>query len=222
MRNDSLGHVVNNNDIIVVFKKHYPRVEIGVMIKDKIRTESSIESAVISSNFYLLQNPTKEEEKIRDNILVAYNNLQNKKKEKIKKKGKPQYATLIGGVYSTDQDKFFLYLGNLIIEKYDKDNNLISSQKGNCYKNLYMHYDFKINEYKYEQKNVDEYTIKKFCDDNNFQFNKGFKRINGLCGTSKYFKNVSNVIGTFEYKYWDTNTHQYEVGKKIIKENTDT
>lgn len=219
MRKDSLGRDIPDNSIIVVFKHHFPNVEIGVMIKDKIRTRSRIEPAIISDNLYLVTNPTKEEEKIRDEIIDEYNSIVKKKKEKIREKGKPEFASLIGGVYSTDQGKFYLYLGNIEMIFYDANSNQKYKHSGNCYRKLQMPYNWQSNTFEFNQERMNEYTLEEFKQDNesSFQFLKGQKRITGLCGILNDFKNIDNICGTFDWQCYDWHTGKYEMGKKIIR-----
>lgn len=204
-KTDYFGRELNTGDVVII--QYRSKMEIGVCINNKIRTKSTINYAPTSKYIYKLEKPTAEELLESQKIITAYSVLEEKKKNAQKAKGKAEYGTLVGGIYTTERSKF-LYLGNFKITYYDKDNNIIHKNEGKYYYEIYNFEYFKNN---YTKKDI-------IIDSKHKKFNKGYKKITGLYNVMNEFKDSKDLLGTYTYQYYDWTTHQDQIGKIIVEE----
>ena len=136
---DILERELQENDIVITSYKN--KMHIGVVIKNKIRINANINHATTSKNIYKVLDPSMTEINEKFKILKKYEKLLKNKKEekKIREKanGPKEYAKKIGEVCRDGYDIPYIYLGNLILTKYDECNNIISRKKGHCYNIFY-------------------------------------------------------------------------------------
>ena len=204
-KTDYFGRELNTGDVVII--QYRSKMEIGVCINNKIRTKSTVNYAPTSKYIYKLENPTTEELMESQQIITAYSVLEEKKKNAQKAKGKAEYGTLVGGVYTTERTKY-LYLGEFKITYYDKDNNITKKHEGKYY---YETYNFEHFKKSYTKKDIIINSMYK-------KFNKGYKKITGLYSIMNDFKNPKDLLGTYDYSYYDWNTHKYEIGKIVVEE----
>ena len=212
-KQDCMGRDLNENALVVV--SYTGKMELGVVLKNTVRTLNSIEKAVGRKKCYILTNPTQKELQIKQEIIDKFNDYQHKKYLNKKQKSKPTFGTLIGGVYSTDEGAVYLYLGNITVSDFDKNGNHLRTRSGNCYRIISYtdHIGLDIQSINFEE----IFGVNKEYDF--LQFNKGYKRINGLKGIHKYFKNIQSILGVHNLQYEDNNTRQTEYGIRKITIN---
>ena len=206
---DCMGRELNEKDLVVV--SYSGKMELGVVLKNTVRTLSSIEKAVGRKHCYILTNPTKNEKKIKEEIIEKFETYQNMK-SKNETKTLKTYGTLIGGIYSSDLGPVYMYLGNLTVIDFDKNKNILRTRSGNCYTTISYtdHPGLDLQKSNYEEV-FGEYTHYDFL-----QFNKGFKQISGLKGIHKKFKNLNYILGTHKLIYNDKTTNTLELGVREI------
>ena len=212
-KQDCMGRDMNEKDLVVV--SYSGKMELGVVLNNTIRTLNSIEKAIGRKKCYILSNPTKEELKVKNEIVDKFDKFQQNNLKEQKSKGKPNYGTLPGGIYTTDEGSVYIYLGNISVTDYDSDNIILRKRSGNAYY-LAAYSTFTAN----NVNNVsfdDIFHIYGTYD--GLQFNKGFKRINGLSGINENFKYVSKICGIYDLPFNKYTNGKREIGKRIIKEN---
>ena len=210
---DILGRELQENDIVITSYKN--KMHIGVVIKNKIRINANINHATTSKNIYKVLDPSMTEINEKFKILKKYEKLLKNKKEekKIREKanGPKEYAKKIGEVCRDGYDIPYIYLGNLILTKYDECNNIISRKKGHCYNIFYS--DDSAEDIFSTVSTVTYYL----------SFLKGYKRTYKREYVSKELNNINNIIGTYSYQRnifnHKTNTWTTEIGKIVVEEN---
>lgn len=200
-KEDYFGTVLDNEDMVIAYFNN--KMELGVIIDNKIRTLSSIKHAVSTKYLYYLDEPTEKELKIKEKIIEKYNKYQQEKKSE-----QNNYGKLIGGIYSTNQNKYVLYLGNLVFTRYRSDGSIYSQSKGHCY---YVLSDLN----KIKSSNITDMINTYYL-----YFQKNFKKVNGLCGMIEKFKDPKNICGNYLFKYYNFDKHQSEIGKCIVELNS--
>lgn len=200
-KEDYFGTILDDEDMVVAYYQN--KMEVGVIIDNKLRTLSSIKHAVSTRYLYYLDEPTEKELEIKEKIIEEYRKYQQEKKSE-----KNNYGKLIGGIYSTNQNRYALYLGNLIITKYKADGTLYSQSKGHCY---YISSD--LNRIKFSKTSdiVNKYYL---------YFQKTFKKVNGLCGIINDFKDSKNICGNYLFEYYNFHNHQHEIGRCVVELNS--
>ena len=199
-KEDYFGRILDNEDIVIIY--YQKKLELGVIINNKIKTLTSIERSVSTKYCYYLENPTENELEIRDKILEKW-----KEVEKKKKLEKNIYGTMIGGIYSTHQGKYALYLGPLSMISYFKDGTIYTKNQGHCY---FLYQDLE----KLKKLTLTQMLEMKYC----FSIQKGYKKVDGLCGVSDEFTDVKKNYGNYLFNYYNYKKHIQEIGRTEISE----
>ena len=72
---DCKGRTVKEGDVLLLTYNNYNTMEIATIIDDKVRALSTLHRAPSSYTIYLLENPTANEVKEKDEIISEFNKL---------------------------------------------------------------------------------------------------------------------------------------------------
>lgn len=198
---DFVGRELKDGDVVWVANS--PKfAELGVIVDNSLRTPSHIRIRKSSGCIYLLENPTSEELKKKQEILDEYNKYLEEKKEKRRERNrqrnrqKKEYGKLIGGVYSTLSGQQFIYFGNLIMHIFDEDGNEIKKDAGHVY--LELQYRERIQSGNEIGKlDIDTLFDAKKRRVSELCVNKGYKVVDGFLGVHPdlKFPDYRNILG---------------------------
>lgn len=174
---DFTGRDLKDGDIVWV--SNGPKFgEIGTFVDSSLRTMTHIRKRQTSGCIYLLENPTKEEIKKKQEILAEYQKYVEEKREKARERNrqKKEYGTKVGGVYSAQTSQQWVYLGNLEMVVRNEIGTEIKRERGNVY--LQIPYKYRVQ----SGKDIEKLEIDDLLLDGGFDVLKGHKCIDGFLG----------------------------------------
>ena len=218
---DFKGRTVKEGDVLLLTYNNYNTMEIATIIDDKVRALSTLHRAPSSYTIYLLENPTANEVKEKDEIISEFNKLKAERAKK--KKQKKNYGNMLGGVYSTTNGNLYIYLGNLHVMDYSENGELIDEARGNCYLYIGTHW-----KYDKDKSAIDKITAQDIFTKNSYlsclaDFNKGYKTVDGLYAIHSRFKmaDYQDILGTYEYTGYSYYGNAGKKYRRVVELNTE-
>lgn len=115
-----------------------------------------------TSNTYIIENPTEKELEIKNKIQKMLDEETEDKKKRAAMKTIPLNRLEVGGIYKSNQDTYYVYLGKRKVTFEREKNNWSEMKEGNCFASVYINEKehikvddiLSINDYRYSH-NID-------------------------------------------------------------------
>lgn len=144
-----------------------------------------------TSNTYLIENPTEKELEIKQKIQKLLDEEAEDKKQRAAMKTIPINKLEIGGIYKSNQDRYYVYLGKRKVIFEQPMYNWSEVKEGNCFASVY-----------FDEKESNKSLIRDVININNYRRSHN---IDVIKGNKKLVEKVGQINLTFPMKTSDEN-----------------
>lgn len=144
-----------------------------------------------TSNTYLIENPTEKELEIKQKIQKLLDEEAEDKKQRAAMKTIPINKLEIGGIYKSNQDRYYVYLGKRKVTFEQPMYNWSEVKEGNCFASVY-----------FDEKESNKSLIRDVININNYRRSHN---IDVIKGNKKLVEKVGQINLTFPMKTSDEN-----------------
>lgn len=144
-----------------------------------------------TSNTYLIENPTEKELEIKQKIQKLLDEEAEDKKQRAAMKTIPINKLEIGGIYKSNQDRYYVYLGKRKVIFEQPMYNWSEVKEGNCFALVY-----------FDEKESNKSLIRDVININNYRRSHN---IDVIKGNKKLVEKVGQINLTFPMKTSDEN-----------------
>ena len=144
-----------------------------------------------TSNTYLIENPTEKELEIKQKIQKLLDEEAEDKKQRAAMKTIPINKLEIGGIYKSNQDRYYVYLGKRKVIFEQPMYNWSEVKEGNCFASVY-----------FDEKESNKSLIRDVININNYRRSHN---IDVIKGNKKLVEKVGQLNLTFPMKTSDEN-----------------
>ena len=144
-----------------------------------------------TSNTYLIENPTEKELEIKQKIQKLLDKEAEDKKQRAAMKTIPINKLEIGGIYKSNQDRYYVYLGKRKVIFEQPMYNWSEVKEGNCFASVY-----------FDEKESNKSLIRDVININNYRRSHN---IDVIKGNKKLVEKVGQLNLTFPMKTSDEN-----------------
>lgn len=144
-----------------------------------------------TSNTYLIENPTEKELEIKQKIQKLLDEEAEDKKQRAAMKTIPINKLEIGGIYKSNQDRYYVYLGKRKVIFEQPMYNWSEVKEGNCFALVY-----------FDEKESNKSLIRDVININNYRRSHN---IDVIKGNKKLVEKVEQINLTFPMKTSDEN-----------------